>query len=62
MHGHLIGMGVGKVGQEVVDIEGGGRLDHVVGVVVGRVDLVAGVVEASTTSSSLGERSLAALV
>ena len=55
-------MGVGKVGQEVVDIEGGGRLDNVVGVVVGRVDLVAGVIESSTTISSLGERSLVALV
>ena len=53
---------MGKVGQEVVDKEGGGQLNHVVGVVVRRVDLVAGVVESSTTSSSLGERSLVALV
>ena len=36
---------MGKVGQVVVDIEGGGQLNHVVGVVVRRVDLAAGVVE-----------------
>ena len=45
MHGHIVGVGVGKVGQVVVDIEGGGQLNHVVGVVVRRVDLAAGVVE-----------------